>query len=408
MRSRTFTLLSLIVAALAIRLLAIGAFGLERVEFGDAYDYLATATSLCESGSYPAQGNLPFFRAPGLPFFIAGATFCDPSKIGQLKIALAIVDSLTVALIAILAFLVWRSEGAALAAGIAAAVYPLFIASVTDVRTEPLFMFLMTLALVALDRSSNRRWCLLAGASLAAAALTRPVALIFLPLLLLRRGRTAVLIGFLVVLAPWTIRNYARFGELILVNDAAGYSLWRGTHPEMARIYTIRDREAFHRASIEFEQRFTMPMMERINAVARTPRQRSAAWRRAAFDNIRRYPRLEAAFTLCKALVYWRPWLNPQEYSRATVAVSAAGLIALYVLAAFGLRRAPRPLLSWVVAYFVIGWLAHLPHQVVTRFRYPLTDPVLIAAAAQVPFRRRTGAGDDRYGDTSARPTLSS
>jgi len=412
MRRRT---LALVVVAFAVRIAAIAAFGFERVEFGDARDYLDTAGALCATGSYPAQGNLPFFRAPGLPFFIAAVTACHPQNVVLVKLALTLVDSLTVALIVALSFALLRSPAAALLAGLAAAFHPLFIVGVTDIRTEPLFMFFFWSAatLVAAFRPAaaspplpKRRLAspqpiVLAGACLAMATLTRPVTLIFVPLFLLAtRKRMLFALGFVAVLLPWTARNYARYGEVILINNAGGYSLWRGTHPEMARIYDIDDRDAFHRASIEFEEQITKPATRKFRS--------SAEWRDDALANIRKHPRLEAKFALKKALLYWRPWLNPQEYSTRVVMVSGIAFVALYALAILGFARMPRTMVLWIAAFFVLGWLAHIPHQVVARFRYPLTDPLLLIAAAYAIVTLRTGAGDDRSGDTSARPTRAS
>jgi len=396
MRRRT---IALVAVAFALRLAAIAAFGFGRVEFGDARDYLDTTSALCATGAYPGQGNLPFFRAPGLPFFIAAVTACHPENVALVKIALALLDSLTVALIVALSFALLRSEKAALLAGLAAAFYPLFIAGVTDVRTEPLFLFFFWSAATIV---AARKWPALAGACLAMAALTRPATLIFVPLFLipLRRRALAFLLGFAAVLLPWTARNYARYGEIILINNAGGYSLWRGTHPAMARIYDIGDREAFRRASIEFEEQVTKPATRKFRT--------SAEWRDDALANIRRYPRLEARFALKKALLYWRPWLNPQEFSTRVVLVSGILFVALYALAIVGFARMPRAVVLWVAAFFIVGWLAHIPHQVVARFRYPLTDPVLLIAAAYGVVTLRTGGGDDRSGDTSARPMRAS
>lgn len=370
MRRRT---IGLVVLAFAVRLAATAAFGFERVEFGDARDYLDTAGALCATGAYPEQGNLPFFRAPGLPFFIAAATACHPENVAPIKIALALLDSLTVALIVALSFALLRSETAALLAGLAAALHPLFVAGVTDIRTEPLFMFLFWSAATLV---AARKWPALAGACLAMAALTRPATLIFVPLFLipLRRRALVFLLGFAAVLLPWTARNYARYGEVILINNAGGYSLWRGTHPEMARIYGIRDREAFRRASIDFEEQVTKPATRKFRT--------SAEWRDDALANIRTHPRLEARFALKKALLYWRPWLNPQEYSARVVILSGIAFVALYALAILGFARMPRTMVLWIAAFFVVGWLVHIPHQVVARFRYPLTDPLLLIAAA--------------------------
>jgi hypothetical protein len=67
------------------------------------------------------------------------------------------------------------------------------------------------------------------------------------------------------------------------------------------------------------------------------------------------------------------------------VAGSAALNVLLYALAAIGLVRhwkRDRFVTGWVISYFLVIWLAHIPHQVVMRFRIPFTDPLMIAFAA--------------------------
>jgi len=92
-------LLAILLFAFILRILAIFLFGYDKISFGDAQDYLNTASHLCTDHAYPEHGNLPFFRAPLLPAYIALVTFCHPDKIGLLKITFAIMDCLTVFLI---------------------------------------------------------------------------------------------------------------------------------------------------------------------------------------------------------------------------------------------------------------------------------------------------------------------
>ena len=102
--------IGLFILALAVRIIAIEATGAGQIRFGDAGDYIETARSICEKQVYPERGNLPFFRPPGLPFFIAGVTACDPSRIRLMKYALAAVDAGTVLVIFELALLVGLSS----------------------------------------------------------------------------------------------------------------------------------------------------------------------------------------------------------------------------------------------------------------------------------------------------------
>lgn len=117
-----------------------------------------------------------------------------------------------------------------------------------------------------------------------------------------------------------------------------------------------------------------------------------------AMEDLRREPAESARFMAKKAWLYWRPWLNPIEHGRTAVIASALILIALYALAALGLRR--HRLRNAVLLYFAVIWLAHIPHQVVMRYRIPFTDPLLLAFAAGA--LGRAGAGADSRSRSAA------
>jgi 4-amino-4-deoxy-L-arabinose transferase-like glycosyltransferase len=370
--------IGLFLLALAVRIVAIEATGAASIRFGDGPDYINTARSICTDQVYPERGNLPFFRPPGLPFFIAAATLCEPSRTRAIKYALAAVDAGTVVVIFELALLLFGTAPAMLAA-LGAALYPFFIFSTTDVRSEPLFMFLLTLAMLLLLRGKPAG----AGVATALAALTRPTALLCLPLFALFAGRkkaAPLLIAGVLTLAPWMARNYLRFGELIPVNDAGSYSVWHASHEDTRRIYATRDRAEFKRREWEFETKTIHEVARQVESRATTPNARDAEWRRLALEELTRDPEASARFALQKAWYYWRPWLNPIEYSTRTVVASAAILIPLFVLAAIGIARHR---LRWaVLLFFAVLWLAHIPHQVVMRYRIPFTDPLLLVFAA--------------------------
>jgi 4-amino-4-deoxy-L-arabinose transferase-like glycosyltransferase len=407
------------ILALAIRIAAIEATGANTVRFGDAGDYLDTARSVCTEQVYPERGNLPFFRPPGLPFFIAAVTGCEGSRVRGIKYALAACDAATVMVIFELGLLLFGSLAAWLAA-LAAALYPFFIFSTTDVRSEPLFMLLLTLSILLLLRGNAAG----SGVAVALAALTRPTALLCLPLFALfagygvtgsrgrvadaqprdpvtpqPRGRTAavsLLIAGFLTLAPWVARNYLRFGELILVNDAGSYSVWHASHPDTRRIYDASSREELRRLEHEFENRTIHAVAAQVESRATTPNSRDREWRRLAIEDLRREPAESARFMARKAWLYWRPWLNPIEYGTRAVVASALILVTLFVLAAIGLWR--HPLRNAVLVYFAVFWLAHVPHQVVMRYRIPFTDPLLLvfAAGAIASLRKADGDADSR------------
>jgi 4-amino-4-deoxy-L-arabinose transferase-like glycosyltransferase len=395
----------LFLLALIVRVVAIFATGPSTIRFGDGLDYIDTAKALCATHSYPDRGSLPFFRAPGLPFFIGGVTAGHPAATLAIKLGLALCDAVTVLLIASLADAAGWLAG--LTAGLIAAFNPFFIVSVCDVRSEPLFMMLLTLAI----------WCLLrgreggAGVALALAALTRPAALLCIPLFALWRPRRAHLLlgAALLTLAPWTIRNAVRFHELIVVNDAGGFNLWRGYAREIVAIDGMEGDKGT--ASWEFDAVRVKEAQRAIEGEAATPQARSRAWRRAALDEIRRDPAAAFRWTLRKAWLYWRPWLAPGRYPWPVVLASGLFNLLLYAGAAFALARPSdwrfacrdRRFVRGVLLFFAVMWLAQLPFQVVMRFRQPFTDPLLIVLAAQlIPWRRRGYADGDRAGRSAA------
>ncbi len=406
--------------ALLVRIAAIELAGAETIAFGDAPDYVDAARSLCTAQTFPERGNLPFFRAPGLPFFIAGVTACEPSRTRAIKYALAICDALSVLLIFLIALRLHGSRLAAWIAAFLASLYPFFVGAVTDIRSEPLFMMLLVAAIYFALRGSP----LAVGIALGLAALVRPTGLLCIPLFAIGwrfavrphsasldpaaaaqrqrptawRYATLVVLGAVMTLAPWTIRNYARFGELIVVNDAAGFNLWRGTHRELMRIVALRDPQAFREASWRFESQTVSEAARIVDAGAKTPGARDRAWRQLALENMRSDPAFAAKSTIQKALLYWRMWLHPAEHGTRAVLVSAALLIGLFVVGGLGLvTYRDRGVALCVLAFFLAMWLAHVPYIPTLRLRTPLTDPLLIAFAsaplATLVSRRRRSTG---------------
>ena len=373
--------LCVFICALLVRLIAVELTGAGKTDFGDAPDYLASARSVCAQHVYPERGNLPFFRAPGVPFFILAVTACHPSAIRIVKYGLAACDALSVLLIYLLTERLYSRRTAILAA-VLATFHPFFVGAVTDIRSEPLFMALLLLAFWLVVRGNPA----LAGVAVALSALTRPTGLLVVPLLALfvfvrsRKAALLLVLAAALTLAPWTLRNYVRFHELIAVNDAGGFNLWRGTHPELLRIVRLRNRAEFARASLQFESVTVAETARLVDARASTPKTRDREWQRLAIAQFRRDP---VRPTLWKAAAFWRPWLHPAEYGRAMVVLSAVVSIGLFVLGAIGLARYPdRRLALAVVAFFVVMWLAHVPYIPTIRLRTPLVDPLLIVFGA--------------------------
>src|SRR5262249_43814560 len=142
----------------------------------------------------------------------------------------------------------------AVATGIAGTLLPSLVLFSSDVQSESLFVPLLLGSAAMLLHAADRRSTPLAfgaGTLLAAAALTRPSALALAPLLLgplggrrcgpRARGRLAAasVVGFVLALAPWTIRNALHFGELLPISDGIGATFFDGNSVWANRIYDL-------------------------------------------------------------------------------------------------------------------------------------------------------------------------
>lgn len=194
----------------------------------DSGTYLVTAQSLVAGEGYTYLGEPFFLRPPGYAWllgFLMGDGTIDPLLLNRFVMLTAIA-----AVIAIYFGLVGGFGGAAATAvALLTGTAPLFVQYFSFVLPEYLFLALLWLAFVALQRSGKReaRWwifAILGALFLAAAIWLRTVALVMLPGLLflgLRHdrglGRLRPLLAFGIVLAaslPWFVHSRAVADEV--------------------------------------------------------------------------------------------------------------------------------------------------------------------------------------------------
>lgn len=192
-------------------------------------------------------------------------------------------------------------------------------------------------------------------------------------------------IGFVLLLAPWMLHTHKRFGELIIVNDAGGYNLWRASTPEMRKLSELRDRARFAAAANRFEQEISPAMAARIETEGASPLARNRLWIEQAGREFKDAPGEWIQYSLRRAGVYWRPWLNPAVHGHSRVFFSGLWNTFLFLAAGYGflrLARTQRNTAVILIAIIATSWVAHIPFQVVMRMRIPFTDPIFIALAA--------------------------
>ena len=362
-------------AAFALRA-ALVAFLPDALTMSEDYTdrYARIARALVDDGAFRLGGSPTAASAPLYPLALAAVYALVGDGVLTVRLALALADAALCALVYVLARRVGGARVGATAAA-AAVACPYFVYMVYRGFSEPLFLALHTGFLVALvaaldARSAGRAAG--AGVLLGLATLTRAVPL-FLPLALavpfaLRyRGRWragaahwGALVGaFLLVLAPWTVRNEVVFGRVVPVQTLGGYHAADGAAPPAAAGANEADVDAglYGRAAQAARD-------DLGGHAALTAERLGAMWFRTNTG------RGERALLAANALL---------------LALAAAGAVALRE------RRALVPL-AVVVAYYVA-----VHSQMVVVFRYMLTVlPVLLtlAAAAAVRGAARVARGE--------------
>jgi 4-amino-4-deoxy-L-arabinose transferase-like glycosyltransferase len=218
----------------------------------------------------------------------------------------------------------------------------------------------------------------LAGLLLGLGGLTRSTVLGFVPLaalwlvwgmrkqpLVRRVVAGGVLLGVcLLCLVPWTVRNYAAYGKLVLVDTTGGYNLWLAS-------VGVRDEER---------------LQADLRAIPNPAERQDYAYARG-IENIAADPLGFAGKGLKESLDLWRPLFSAEErqirgYALGRVPAWHLGAlfifddllyVAILLLALLGFALTPaHPLKSltglWVLLWVLIAFIFFA----VTRFRLPI------------------------------------
>lgn len=213
--------------------------------WGDPSDYERHAASIALGYGYPASGiaspgTASAFRPPAYPYLLGAAYALFGVHVVVGRLLSAGLGVVVVVLLAYLGKAVWGRRVGLLAAALAAVYLPLIGLNAT-VLSEPLFLvleLLVALVLVKLARDPSRiGWAGLAGGLCALAALTRSVGIVlvltclaivaFSKINLRRRAGSmgAAVVGLVVVLTPWTIRNARTFHAFLPIATQDGFTL---------------------------------------------------------------------------------------------------------------------------------------------------------------------------------------
>lgn len=370
---------------------------------GDGFGYAIVPPNTKE------QKEPTAFRAPLFPLVLASVyvVFGEHSY-GAGRVLNAGLGTVVVVALGIVASQLW-SRRLALVAMAIAAVHPALIVVGSSLLLEPLLVSLMLFALVcALQhrrRPRGRRWAVLSGLLLGLAILTRETALFaVLPVTYLvwqgeraRLGATVrrpgpalwapaiLLLTTVVVVMPWTIRNFVVLDDFVPVSTSSGIGL-AGTYNR-----TSMENESMPGA---WRPPWEDPGMLAVMHALDDPTEAEAdrALRDASLDLVREHPRY-----LMTAIVYNTQRLfdlDGGEFARLNAPflpwsvrllnMGILGSYVLYLLAALGAilcrsthARVPRAV--WLIPLTTLPFLViALPANI--RYRYWL-EPFLVLLA---------------------------
>jgi 4-amino-4-deoxy-L-arabinose transferase-like glycosyltransferase len=207
----------------------------------DAETYYWAARALAAGQGW---GEAVYWQPPGYPYFLAAVLRLAGPGLLAPRLAQAGLGALTAALTCAIGVRVFgRAVG--LGAGLVVALYGTLIYYDAELLAPALAICLQMAALYCAGRAPTERggrgWLatgLLAGLT----AVVNAPALALLPVLAVAARRRVgwLLLGAAVAIAPVTLRNWTRGGELLLISSNTGINLYLGNNPRYDQTVGLR------------------------------------------------------------------------------------------------------------------------------------------------------------------------
>lgn len=376
--------------ALALRLLAVPL--VHSVQYtSDEREYLHMARQLLDDGVIRDSNGDRSVRAPLYPVFLAALLWIPGNSILLAHVAGCLLGTAVVAFVYALALKVTGARAGALFAAGIAAISPGLVIYSALLQTEMLYIALFLLAfllLYALRDQPGIRTAAGLGFCCGCAALTRPVFLGFIPVLLVLMAwpykrvwravagpaAVAAIVAALTI-APWTARNWSVLHAFVPVASGGGSSLLTGNNPYATGTFAVRD--GFDRWFAAQAQAHGVADPASLDEVGR-----SSVSTAIAMSYVAHYPGAALALGAKKSYIFW---IYPVTHSDSFLPLQAlavafdALLLAAAVIGVAGSgpfrgRWAP---LGAAVTFF---WLVQAVLHAEARFRLPLVPLIALFA----------------------------
>ncbi len=334
--------------------------------------YSDIAANLIRGYGFVAEpgGEPIIWRAPLYPAFLAiiYSLFGEHNETAVF-LAQSALDSFTAVLIFYMGTRLFN-ESVGLVSAVIFALHPLSAYYSLRFMSEPLFTLTFTAAIAAWVAAVHARRFMaypVVGALVAVAALVKPVALGLWPFLVAcacyqlrsqpRRALSAAIaltIACLIVLAPWTLRNYRLTGEVVAVATGGGYALWLGNQmvsegredwevDEMTRAHLFERRSAVIAGAEAFDRHVSVSNRPTIRSAIQPVSitvEEDHAFFLAAWLEIASHPFDSALLTIRKVFRFWfRIFLPENRWAQPYIVLFQTLFLALAVLGMWEAKR---------------------------------------------------------------------
>lgn len=397
---------------MGLRLLAVVLLG--AWDHPNAIEHELIATNLVEGRGFAfnhfGYSGPSSVQSPTYPFFLAGLFLLfGTSSPGAYAVALAVnclIGALAVAGAARLALAVGGSRAHALVAAALLAVWPTQIYAATHAQAVPLIVactaWMMALFLEATRNGALRPWLGYSGCAVLA-SLTEPsllpiTALSGLLILAWRplpgrvrlRNAAILLAAAVVMIGPWTLRNWVVHGRLMPVKSSFWVNVWKGANDHASGTDRIALPEADD--TLDSLQLATLPADHAHQYDLLTPAQlaeltgkneveREVVFGRWAREWIRENPGRYLDLCLLRLQKsLWIDWDNPK--ARNVVYVASRAALLLLSLPGLGLAVARRWRLGFPLLVFASVLALNTLVLTAARFAFPFEPFQLVLGSA--------------------------
>jgi 4-amino-4-deoxy-L-arabinose transferase-like glycosyltransferase len=392
-RIRRNVLILILCFAVLLRILFIIFYWTDKPLTLDMKEYILLGRNIAQGkgfnyGEEEALGAEHYSRPPLYPFFLAGIFSLFGTNLYIVRIIQALLGGINCILIYLIAQRIINQKAGIIAAFISAIYLP-FIWYSAHILSEVLFSTLfLTCILFLFANNRHNKQQFIAGMFLGLSVLCRPIGLFFLPFALvwllfnhwksfadIAKAAALFLVGFILIVAPWIIRNYVVEGQFVLVHSSGGVTFWLSNHPLSLGDGDLAANPQLKAAYKEFLKKHVGYNREDLDRVLY----------REAFTYIKNNPFKIIILDLKKLFYFWIP-VGPsmQIFSfkhKATSYISYFPCLFLSILGIYISRNQWKKnfLIYLTLLSFTVSIMVFYPQE---RFRIPVVDPCLIIFAS--------------------------